>query len=451
MRISRRAAALGSVALATAAGGLAAPAIAQTRERVARVWGEPGPYVGVFTNGLNEWAQRNAPGLRFEAEQIAWDQVYVKLTTDLAARRPPALISVESPIAYQLAAEGLLESVEDVNRNIRAAERLVDGFKIDDFGTWKGTQCAVPLHHQGCLFIVQSDVAQEAGLSDPANWTWQDLLNAARTIQQKRQGMAGFTMALGRNLCGDYHIGQFIWQAGGLTWDPSRNFETTFNSPATIEAYEFIKELYAFMPRSAVEFSFLQVVDQHVTGRTGMSLYWGRTMGRAADEARPIFDKMEYYLNPAHPRTGARWSWTDINGWVLPRRDNPVLREAKEALAHVMNSTEWMARYSASLFPNVGPVFKDQAAAPALQQHPMYQAKKRSVDVIFTGFVPHARNSGFEVRKGISPLAGVAHGRNVCSQVAQRMLLNNKSARAAVEWGHRQFEDIRRENRRLLG
>jgi multiple sugar transport system substrate-binding protein len=122
---------------------------------------------------------------------------------------------VESPIAYQLAAEGLLESVEDVNRNIRAAERLVDGFKIDDFGTWKGTQCAVPLHHQGCLFIVQSDVAQEAGLSDPANWTWQDLLNAARTIQQKRQGMAGFTMALGRNLCGHYHIGQFIWQAGG--------------------------------------------------------------------------------------------------------------------------------------------------------------------------------------------------------------------------------------------
>jgi hypothetical protein len=87
MRISRRAAALSSAALATAAGGLAAPAIAQTRERVARVWGEPGPYVGVFTNGLNEWAQRNAPGLRFEAEQIAWDQVYVKLTTDLAARR----------------------------------------------------------------------------------------------------------------------------------------------------------------------------------------------------------------------------------------------------------------------------------------------------------------------------------------------------------------------------
>ena len=441
----------GAIGAAIAGTTLAAPAYAQTRERVARVWGEPGPYVGVFTNGLNEWAQRNAPGLRFEAEQIPWDQVYTKLATDLAARRPPALISVESPIAYQLAAEGLLEQVGDVNTAIRARERLVDGFSIDDFGTWRGTQYAVPLHHQGCLLVTQADVLQEAGAGDPTNWTWTDLLNASRAITQRRQGMAGFTMALGRNICADYHIQQFIWQAGGMTWNPERNFETVFNSPATIEAYEFIKELYAYMPRSAVEFSFLQVVDQHVTGRTGMSFYWGRTMGRAYDEARPIFNQMEYYLNPKHPRTGARWSWTDINGWVIPRANNPVIREAKEAITAVMNSTEWMVRYANSLFPNVGPVFKDQASAPAIQNNPMYEAKRRSVDVIFTGFVPYACNSGHELKKGINPLAGIGHGRNVWSQVAQRILVNNENPRAAVEWGHRQFEDIRRENRRLIG
>jgi ABC-type glycerol-3-phosphate transport system substrate-binding protein len=435
-----------------AAGSLmGAPAIAQPRDRVARIWGEPGPYIGVFTSALNEWAQKNAPGLRFEAEQIAWDAVYTKLATDLAARRPPALISVESPIAYQLAAEGLLEPLEDVNKAIRAKERLVDGFQVADFGTWKGTEYAVPLHHQGCLFVVQDDVRQEAGLSDPANWTWNDLLNGARAIQQKRKDTAGFTMALGRNLCGDYHIEQLVWQAGGMTWDPGRNFETTFNSPATIEAYEFIKELYGTMPRSAVEFSFLQVVDQHVTGRTGSSFYWGRTMGRAFDEAKPIYEKMEYYLNPAHPRTGARWSWTDINGFIMPRQNNPFIKEAKEGLAYVMNSTDWMVRYSASLFPNVGPVFKDQATAPGLVEHPMYKQKKRSVDVIFTGFVPHACNSGHELKKGINPLAGIAHGRNVWSQVAQRMLLNNETPRAAVEWGHKQFDDLRRENKRLLG
>jgi hypothetical protein len=56
--------------------------------RVARVWGEPGPYGGVFVQGMNEWAQRNNAKIRFEVEQIPWDGVTVKLSTDLAARPP---------------------------------------------------------------------------------------------------------------------------------------------------------------------------------------------------------------------------------------------------------------------------------------------------------------------------------------------------------------------------
>lgn len=96
---------VGGVAIASS---LAAPALAQGGVRVARVWGEPGPYGGVFVQGMNEWVQQNNANIRFEMEQIPWDGVTVKLTTDLAARRPPALISVESPIAYQLAAEELL-------------------------------------------------------------------------------------------------------------------------------------------------------------------------------------------------------------------------------------------------------------------------------------------------------------------------------------------------------
>ena len=86
----------------TAAGGLVGSlggrAFAQSSKTGSvRVWGEPGPYGGVAVAAMNDWAQKNAPGLKFEIETIPWDGVYVKLMTDLAARRPPALISVESP------------------------------------------------------------------------------------------------------------------------------------------------------------------------------------------------------------------------------------------------------------------------------------------------------------------------------------------------------------------
>jgi len=435
---------------AALASGLSAPALAQGGPRVARVWGEPGPYGGVFVQGMNEWAQRNNANIRFEVEQIPWDGVTVKLTTDLAARRPPAAISVESPIAYQLAAEGLLEPMDDVNQAIRARERLVDGFTLEQFGAWRGVQYAVPLHHQPCLLVVQKDIVDELGLGDPASWNWDSFANAAKAISERRQGMAGYTMALGRNLCADYHITQFIWQAGGMTWDPANAFRTVFDSAATVEAFDFIRRLHAYMPRSAVEFSFLQVVDQHVTGRTGMSAYWGRTMGRAAEEAQGIFQNMEYYQNPAHPRTGMRWTWTDINGWIVPRRDNPHIRETKEAIAYVSNNVDWLVRYSQSLMPNVGPVFKDVATAPAMLAHPFYQSKRRSIDAIFTESVPHACNTGLEMKKGVNPLAGVAHGRSVWAQAVQRMLLNSEQPKAAVEWAHRQFDSIRRDSSRLI-
>src|SRR6266508_4833092 len=80
------------------AGGVGAPAIlrAQGKTGTVRVWGEPGPYGGVAVDGMNEWAQKNAPGLKFAIETIPWSDVYAKLMTDLAAGRPAHCISVES-------------------------------------------------------------------------------------------------------------------------------------------------------------------------------------------------------------------------------------------------------------------------------------------------------------------------------------------------------------------
>src|SRR3954454_24177137 len=108
-----------------------------TKTGTVRVWGEPGPYGGVAVAAMNEWAQKNAPGLKFEIETIPWDGVYVKLMTALAARRPPSLISVESPIAMQLMAEGLLLAVDDLVDTIGRG-RLVDGVKWEYWGAWKG-------------------------------------------------------------------------------------------------------------------------------------------------------------------------------------------------------------------------------------------------------------------------------------------------------------------------
>lgn len=421
-----------------------------TKTGTVRVWGEPGPYGGAGVAAMNEWAQKNAPGLKFEIETIPWDGVYVKLMTDLAAKRPPSLISVESPIAMQMMAEGLLLPVDDLVTKI-GKDRLVDGVKWDYWGNWKGQQYVIPAHHQPHLLLVRMDIVKELGLKDPDTWDWNDLLNAAKTISQKKQGMAGFCMALGRNLCTEYHFSALLHAAGGGMFDAANKFQVVFDSPQTVEALTFVKELQAYMPKGAVEYSFLQVVDAHVTGQTAMSFYWGRTLGRAAEEAKPIFEATEAFNHARHPKTNRRSNWNDFQGWCIPAQNNPYIEEVKQALVYQQTSKEWLVKYCHSLMPNVAPTYKDIAGSEELKNHPFYKSKPKTVDTYFTGSLPNSSSTANELLQGANPLAGYVHGRSVLAQTVQKVVIENQTPEQAAKWGARELEMIRRENARLLG
>ncbi len=321
---------------ALAAGSLGLPAWAQTKSSktgTVRVWGEPGPYAGVAVDAMNEWAKSFAPGLTFKLETLAWDGVYVKLMTDLSARNPAHCISVESPIAYQLMAEQLLEPLDDVVDKV-GRNRLIDGVKWEYWGAWRGKQYILPAHHQPHLLVVRMDVIKELGLGDPDKWDWNDLRNAAKTVSEKKKDMAGISLALGRNLCTDYHFAALLHSAGGRMFDPSNKFEVVFDSPATVEALEYVKSLEPYMPKGSVSYSFLQVVDSIVTGRAAISFYWGRPYGRAAEENKPVFENLQSFNHARHPKTGRRSNWNDFQGWCVPKPNNDYIAEVKAALAY---------------------------------------------------------------------------------------------------------------------
>ena len=129
--------------------------------------------------------------------------------------------------------------------------------------------------------MVRMDIINELGLPNPDTWTWDDLLNAAKTIYEKKK-MAGIALALGRNLATAYYFAALLHSAGGRMFDVDNKFEVVFDSPETVETLEFIDHLRPYMPRGATEYSFLQVVDSMVTGEAAMVFYWGRVYGRAA-------------------------------------------------------------------------------------------------------------------------------------------------------------------------
>jgi multiple sugar transport system substrate-binding protein len=433
------------------AASLGAPRLARAQGKTGtvRVWGEPGPYGGVAVDGMNEWAQKNAPGLKFTIETIPWSDVYPKLMTDLAAGRPAHCVSVESPIAFQLMAEGLLEPLDDVADRI-GRQRLIPGMKWDYWGAWKGKQYIIPAHHQSHLLVVRTDVLQDAGVTkNPAEWDWNDQLAAAKAIKAKTK-LFGLCLALGRTIATDYYVISLLHSAGGRMFDAANKSQVVFDTPAAVETFEYVAELFPTMPPGAVGYTFLDVVDSMASGQSGMVFYWGRVFGRAAEVNQNVFKTMEAYQHAAHPRTGKRFNWNDFQGWAIPRDNNPYVAEIKQAIAYISAGTEWPIRYAHSLVPNVSPVFQDVAQSPKLTQHPFFQMKKRTIFEYYTEALKHASNSGNELLQGISPLAGIVHGRAIIAQGIQQVVIEKKPAKDAVKWVHAQLEAVRREHIRLV-
>ena len=442
--------------LAALSGGAAAtgalPAWAQTKSAktgTVRVWGEPGPYAGVAVDAMNEWAKKFAPGIAFKLETLSWDSVYVKLMTDLAARNPAHCISVESPIAYQLMADLLLEPLDDVVQKV-GRSRLIDGVKWEYWGAWKGKQYVLPAHHQPHLLVVRMDVINELGLGNPDTWTWDDLRNAARTVAEKKKDMAGISLALGRNLCTDYHFAALLHSAGGRMFDVQNKYQVVFDSPETVETLEYVKSLQPYMPKGAVSYSFLEVVDSIVTGRAAISFYWGRPYGRAAEENQAVFANLQSFNHARHPKTGRRSNWNDFQGWCIPRPNNQFVEEVKAALVYYQTSPEWLVRYCHSLMPNVSPVYKDVLSSPRLQEHPFFKTKRETIMNYYVTSLPNSSSTGNELLKGVNPLAGVVHGRSILAQTVQKVVVDNWKAPDAAKWGARELEQVRKDNLRLL-
>lgn len=441
----------GSAALGAAAafGGAARPARAQGKSGTVRVWGEPGPYAAVAVDAMNEWAKANAPGLTFAIETLSWTDVYPKLMTDLAAGRPANCISVESPIAYQLMAEGLLEPVDDIVARI-GRDRLLPGARWEYWGAWKGKQYVLPAHHQSHLLVVRTDLLKEAGVTkSPAQWDWNDQLAAARQIKEKTKQF-GICFALGRNLATDYYLAGLLHSAGARMFDAQNRFEVVFDGAPAVETFEYVQELFPYMPPGAVGYTFLDVVDSMATGQSGMVFYWGRVFGRAAEVNQKVFEAMEAYQHAANPRTGKRLNWNDFQGFLIPKDNNPFVAEVKAALAHFYTSKDWPLRYVHSLVPNVSPVFGDVANDPRLPNHPFFKTKARTINEYYVEALKNASNTGNELLQGVNPLAGIIHGRSILSQGIQRVLLDKWSSKNAVKWVAGELESVRREHIRLL-
>ncbi|MBP7831037.1 MAG: extracellular solute-binding protein [Kiritimatiellae bacterium] len=99
----------------------------------------------------------------------------------------------------------------------------------------------------GRVLLYRKDLFDEAGLAYPTkDWTWDDLLHAARRLTRPEEGRYG--LAMGRGKHESWYWVTFLWSAGGevMTYDEGQDeWRIAFDSPAGVEALDFYTRLGA--------------------------------------------------------------------------------------------------------------------------------------------------------------------------------------------------------------
>ena len=173
---------LGACAAALLAFGQ--PSIAGAQDKVVRVWHtEVNPASIEAIANIVERFEAKHPGIKVEAEALAWGDLEGKIMAALAAGAPPELSHGQPITCAALAQQGMLLPLNDLVESI-GEDNLWDQIKRvcrsgdDYYGL---------VHAAGTsLLIYRKDLAKEHGVTQPE--TWAELIEAAKKLTLDTDG-----------------------------------------------------------------------------------------------------------------------------------------------------------------------------------------------------------------------------------------------------------------------
>jgi multiple sugar transport system substrate-binding protein len=295
--------------IAGGAVALAAPAVfAQARRPTGTITIWVGSWWAPQVPITQQLWERQFPGVRLAFEPLPINGYLDKFTTAALGGTPPDVIDLDTTWVSTVAAKGLLQSLEDVVRQIDVTDISPAPYAA---GRFRGTQYALPARGGPEVFYYNKTVFDRAGVPYPeAGWNHDDLVSIAQrlTIRGEQYGIG-----LAADLSDPSNVLSFfcprLWFFGGdfLTADQSA---PAINTPASVRAITYWSDFYVrygAAPEGTPNFS---------TTRDLMPLFEANRVGLISSSSN-TFDAL---LQKPNVRWGAVLAPDKINragGWTM--------------------------------------------------------------------------------------------------------------------------------------
>ncbi|MBI3973307.1 MAG: sugar ABC transporter substrate-binding protein [Chloroflexi bacterium] len=261
--------------------------------------------------------EQDNPDVEVQAE-YATGNYYEKIQSQIAANTTPDVGIASFSWTVSLAKGGALLALDDVAARDKYAlsQFLPAGlaqyrWRTGDFssGGQGGKQYGLPSDAQPFVFFYNRSAFDKAGQAYPTdNWTWNDLLAAAKRLTRADEDKWGVAAPA----AGPLHQGNFVFAAGGSYIAPDFK-KSGLDRPETIEAYKWAYDLIythrvAPVPASGAPHPF-------TSGRCAMYIYG---IWYIADlvKGNPDF-AWDVAMQPKHPTTGKRTTSAESDGWWI--------------------------------------------------------------------------------------------------------------------------------------
>lgn len=165
----------------------------------------------------------------------------------LVAGNLPDVLKLDGPFVASYAESGIIGAIDDYIKP-EDKEDFVDS--ILEQGSFDGKLYALGGMESSVMLYYNKDIFEEEGIEAPTTvedaWTWDEFMEVSKQLTTDDR--------YGLNLFWNYGIGEwmtymgtpFVWSAGGrLLSEDGTTAEGHFNGPETVEAFEFVGNLFA--------------------------------------------------------------------------------------------------------------------------------------------------------------------------------------------------------------
>jgi multiple sugar transport system substrate-binding protein len=236
-----------------------------------------------------------------------------------------------------------------------------------------GSLYALPYVGNSQLFFYRKDLFEKHSLKPPA--TWDDVLAAAKTIQEKESGsgMYGYVMRAAQGNAAVADFMPIFWAFGGEMFDASG--QPAVNTAEGIAALEFMRELGKYSPPGYASFNADEVGAHLLQGTAAMSINWPAWISKFDDPTKSkVIGKIEFATLPS----GRKQGQAEIGNWLIaiPRAARNV-DAAMDFLVWATTAEQMKRSALRGNPPTRKSLFLD---AELLAKYPAYPAQMRSLE-----------------------------------------------------------------------